>query len=276
MPRRARVLQHPQVALADQRPAAAAIANKLHHVHSAFFQLRKFEVALNPPQRAFIVVKHLLTRGRQPVKVDGRVHRLEVARVVVEGVELKHPHNQLLHVLHVDLQAHRIARPVKHLVHRRKIQVDAVLQRLHLARAEHRVPALRVTHPVDQLGLREDVLQVRVAHVRQVLLKVRVLPEKAQEKIAHQPLVRPNRRQTGDVAVIRVQVHVRDARPLQERRAVLHIDVPHRPRQLQIFPKQHPVVPPLAALEPQQVVNRIGLQGIVRRRQPPGELVNAV
>ena len=132
VPGRAGVLEHTQVALADERPAAPAIADKLHHVDAALLEFRKIEISLHPPQRALVIVVSLLASSRQAVEVDGGIHRVQVARIKVERVDLKHTHDQLLHVLHIDLQGNRLACLVEHLVHRREIQIDSLLQRLDL------------------------------------------------------------------------------------------------------------------------------------------------
>jgi hypothetical protein len=67
MPCGACVLQHVQVALADERPATAAITDKFHHINATLFEFRKIKVALDAPQGALIVVISLLTRGCQTI-----------------------------------------------------------------------------------------------------------------------------------------------------------------------------------------------------------------
>ena len=120
------------------------------------------------------------------------------------------------------------------------------------------------------------MLEIGVAHVRQILVKFIGALEEVQEKAAHQALVRADRRQAGHPAVIGVEVDIRIPRTLEHRLAVLAVDVIHRARQLEVIHEQHVVVLALAALEPQQVVQGVGLERVVRGGQALGELMHPV
>ena len=96
---RANPHQVAQFSLADQGPAAPAVADEVDDVDTRFGQRGELEMPPHPPQRRLLVLVGFFLIGDQPVQVDVGVHFRQVLAIEVLRVDLEHLDNQRADVL---------------------------------------------------------------------------------------------------------------------------------------------------------------------------------
>ena len=171
-PRRLLRHQMPQLSLPNQRPTAPPTPDELHNPHAALpLQLRKLIRPLPPLQRCLPVLMRLLTVSRQPVQIQIRVHLRPGRAVHMLRIDLIHLHQQLRHVLHVQINTHIVRRPPRPRHRRIKIQIHPILQRLIRPRRQRRNPLRRIRRPRHQSRLRMHRRQPPGFQIRRILLR---------------------------------------------------------------------------------------------------------
>ena len=186
MPGGSHFFKDPKTALGDEGTTAAAVPDEINHKDSPALELRELEGTQDPLNGWTIILDCFFPGRSKPVKVERGINFPEIAGVVVEGVDAVNLNQEAFHVLDRHLQAHCIARLEVFLVFGKEIDIDAILERLHLPRSDHGKPFLGIPNPVDELGLGQDWTQVIVAKELVESVKVGVALQEMQEKFANE------------------------------------------------------------------------------------------
>ena len=91
--------------LANERTAAFAIADEVHHPHATTSRkLIELERAFHTKHRRVIIVERLLLVGHKPIEIEIGADLRAVRAVEVLGVNLENIDHELRHILHEDIQ----------------------------------------------------------------------------------------------------------------------------------------------------------------------------
>ncbi len=253
-----------QRSLADEGPAGLAAADEVDDVDPVAVDGGELEGLAVAAQRGLLILVRAGVGGDQPVQVDARVHFLPGRAVVVLGVDAIDLDQQLLDVLEVNGELDGLVDGELFLVGEGEVDVNPVLELAVVLGAQHRVPLLHVAQPGQHLGLREDLLQVRLVDQFGVRLEGVFFQEEVVEAAADQGLVVLHGWQRGGRGEVGVQVG------LLVGLVVLEILGPHvmdDSGQLQVGHEAVLVVHAAAAVQQEAVIQHVGLERVVHRRQ---------
>ena len=265
------LLQQTQGAFAHENPATDAVADELDHVDAPFLQLRESEGAGDPPHGRFLELYGSFTGGGEAVQLDARVDLLALAQVVVEGIDLELLDQKRLDVLGPKGNLHLFTRGEAFLVGVGEVEIHAVLEGLHLARAQHGVPLLRISQTRSQLGLGEDFLEVVVAHVFYETVVILVLKKEMEEMGADEGIVVADSRKSAPGDVVGVEVDPAVPSPLDFRVPPDGVHVVGVAGQLEVLEEEFAIPDTLLPLKGEQVVQDVRLEGVEGGRQTAGE-----
>src|SRR5207302_1509673 len=120
---------------------------------------------------------------------DVGVHVTLVSAIEVERIDLEDLDQQAGDVLDMQIEPHRFLGGEISLVGGREINVDTLLELAEKFRRQLRCPLLGVAQPVDDLGLREQALEVNVIDIGLKLLERIGRSQKVQEVATDQLFV---------------------------------------------------------------------------------------
>ena len=257
--RRSCFFQQAEGAFANENPTTYAIADELDHIDAMFLQFGKCEGPSDSPHGRFLELDGPFTGGREPVQLDARVDLLALAQVVVEGIDLEFLYQKRFDVFGPEGNLHLFARVEAFLVGVGEVEVYAILDGLHLARVQHRVPLLRISQACSQLGLGEDPLEVVVAHIFHEAVVILVLKKEMEEMGADEGIVVADSRKTAPGDVVGVEVDPAVPPPLDFRIPPDGVHVVGVARQLEVLEEQFAIPNTLLPLEGEQVVQHVRL-----------------
>ena len=119
-----------QLSFANQRPAAAAIADEIDNVHARLLQFRELEATTDSVERGVVVSVRGLAVRDQSVEIHVGVHLAQLLRIEVPRVNLEHLHNQRANILDVQIERNRLIRREGRAVGRIEFNLDSLLELL--------------------------------------------------------------------------------------------------------------------------------------------------
>ncbi len=265
--------ERPQPPLADQRPARAAVADEVDHIHPRLGKLREIDMADAPLQGIVVRFEHELDRRRHPVERDVGVDLLERAESVAAGVDLEDPHRELRDVLHRQIEGHRRLGPEDGGIRGEKLDLHPVAERPVGGRTEHRRVLLLLAQATRELRLGKQPGEVVAFDERGELAAVGRVDEEMGEESAHERLVVADRREQRPLERL---PEIAGKRPRRVGRQDLRRHVALRPRELEILEERLLVPRPLGEVEGEEVVADVGLERIVDRCESVGEGLQAI
>ena len=161
----------------------------------------------------------------------------------------------------MELEADALVRAIERLVRRGELDIDPFLQRLVLGRGQHGIPLLHVADPVDDLGLREDFLDVFVPQIGGVGRVGVLLHEEVLEIAADEGLVVLDSGMEGNLLVIRAEVSPIAAELIAVE--ILRTDIVDVPRELEVLHEAVLVVLAQGPVEDQPPKQDVRFQGVL-------------